>query len=375
MATELGGHRLTNADAATVFRPDIQGLRAIAVLLVVCNHLFTWPGGEIGVDVFFVISGFLITGLLLREHAETGRISWTGFYRRRVRRIVPAATVCLVVVVAASYFIYRTVWYDAVRADGIWSFFFASNWHYAVVWEHRLQAGAPISPLGHFWSLSVEEQFYIVWPVLLIVVLGSLSRRPRSWSNKTVLGVVLAVVAAGSFSWAVIETAYDPYWAYFSTLSRAWELCVGALLAIAATRLARLPATVRPALSYAGLAAIVASAFLIDPTSAFPGPWAALPVAGAALVVAAGIGGQPRFAQPLTNPVSVFVGKISYSLYLWHLPVIILLAAAIARDSLWFYVLAVEAMAVLSLASFYLVENPIRRSNWLAPRSQPADSN
>jgi peptidoglycan/LPS O-acetylase OafA/YrhL len=227
----------------------------------------------------------------------------------------------------------------------------------------------PISPLGHFWSLSVEEQFYLVWPVLLIIVLAAVGRQLRRWSVEKILGVVLGVIAAGSFSWAVIETAYDPYWAYFSTFTRAWELSVGALLAVAAKRIARTPVGARPALLYAGLAAIASSLFLIGPTSAFPGPWAALPVAGAAMVVAAGIGSQSRYAQALTNPVSVYIGKLSYSLYLWHLPVVILLGAVVARDSVWFYVIAIEAIAVLTLASFYLVENPVRQSTWLVPGS------
>ncbi|MEP6560903.1 MAG: acyltransferase [Nakamurella sp.] len=367
--TELGGHRADHMPVA--FRPDIQGLRAVAVILVVCDHLFTWPGGEVGVDVFFVISGFLITGLLLREHEETGRISWAGFYGRRVRRIIPAATVCLVTAVAVSYLIYRTVWFDAIRTDGIWSFFFVSNWHYAEVWTDRAWAGLPISPLAHFWSLSVEEQFYIVWPVLLIIVLRAAGRRVRGrgWSERRILGAVLALVAAGSFSWAIIETAKIPYWAYFSTFSRAWELCIGALLALTAGWLTRVPAWARPVLLHAGLAAIVASLVLIGPTSAFPGPWAALPVIGAALVVASGIGGQSRYALALTNPVSVYVGKISYSLYLWHLPVIVMLASVISRDTGWYYVLAIEAMVAFSVTSFYLVENPVRRSTWLVPTS------
>lgn len=280
------------------YRADIQGLRAVAVVVVILDHLFGWPaGGFIGVDVFFLISGFLITGLMLREHQKTGRISWVGFYKRRVRRIVPAATVCLVVVVAASYLIYLTSRFDSIKDDAVWSFFFMSNWHFAAIGTDYLGADGPVSPLQHFWSLAVEEQFYIVWPVILILVLGVLGRplRVRGRSANKALVVVVGLVVVASFVWAVWDTETAPTWAYFSTFTRGWELAVGALLAVAATRLARIPASIRPAMSMGGLALIVASLFAIKTTTAFPGPWAALPVTGAALVLAAGVGEQPRY--------------------------------------------------------------------------------
>ena len=316
MSIRVGHRAKVTAPIASGFRPDIQGLRAVAVVVVILDHLFGWPsGGFIGVDVFFVISGFLITGLMLREHQKTGRISWVGFYERRVRRIVPAATACLVVVVAASYLVYRTARFEGIRTDAIWSFLFASNWHYAEQGTDYLQANGPVSPLQHFWSLSVEEQFYIVWPALLIVVLGFLGRklRIRGRSVTRLLILVMTGVVAASFAWAMMETVDSPTWAYFSTFSRGWELAAGALLATCSARITAMPEWLRPLLSWAGLGLIVACLFLITTTSAFPAPWAALPVMGAVLVLAAGIGGQPRYVWALTNPVSVYVGKISYS--------------------------------------------------------------
>lgn len=345
------------------YRADIQGLRAIAVVVVIADHLFGWPsGGFIGVDVFFVISGFLITGLMLREHERTGQISWVGFYKRRVRRIVPAASVCLIVVVAASYFVYLTARFESVKDDAIWSFFFMSNWHFATIGTDYLGADGPVSPLQHFWSLAVEEQFYIVWPVMLILVLGVVGRplRVRGRSANKALAVVIGVIVAASFAWSVWDTEVAPTWAYFSTFTRGWELAVGALLAVAASRLAMVPASVRPLMSLGGLALIIVSLFVINTKSTFPGPWAALPVVGAALVLSAGVGQQPRYGWVLTNPASVYVGRISYSLYLWHFPVIVMLGAFFAEGSVEYYWWAIGAMSLLAVASFHLVETPAR---------------
>ena len=214
-----------------------------------------------------------------------------------------------------------------------------------------------------------------MWPLLLIAAFGviGLLSRTRSISAKRLLLTVMAVIAAVSFGWAILQTANNYWWAYLSTLTRAWELVVGAILAVAATQLVRIPAVIRPCLFYLGLVAIGASLFVI-PDSGFPAPWAALPVSGAALVIAAGTGETPLFAWPLTNPVSVYLGKISYSLYLWHLPVIVLLAAAIPADTLTYFAWAIIGIAALSVASFHLVEDPVRTSAWLEPDQHPRDS-
>jgi peptidoglycan/LPS O-acetylase OafA/YrhL len=359
-ALPAGASRLGTSGAD--HRPDIQGLRAVAVIAVVANHLLGWPaGGFVGVDVFFVISGFLITGLLLRELDEGGRICWRGFYRRRARRILPAATVCLVVVVAAAWAVYRTVRAEAITADALWSALFAANWHFAAAGSDYLGSGGPVSPLEHFWSLAVEEQFYLGWPlVVMAVVAGAL--RTRGVAVRTLMAVVLLVGIAASFAWSVQETAKSPTWAYFSTLSRGWEIAAGALLAVLAGRLNRLPAAVRTGLSFAGLAMIGAAMFVIDPAVAIPGPGSAVPVAGALLVLAAGIGGPPRHAWVLTNPGAQYVGRLSYSLYLWHFPVIVL-APALLPGGPWLLVVIVVAMAALSVASYHLIEEPWRRPN------------
>ena len=339
-------------------RPDIQGLRAVAVLLVVLDHLLGWPsGGFVGVDVFFVISGYLITGLLLREHAAAGWVDLATFYRRRARRILPAAGACLAIVVAASWLLYSTSRAGAIAVDAAVSAVFAANWHVAAAGTDYLAAGGPVSPLQHFWSLAVEEQFYLFWPLAVILLLAAARFSARRHPSALLAGACIVGIV-GSFLWAVAETATSPTWAYFSTLSRAFELGAGALLAILAGRV-RLPAVARTALFAVGIAVIGAAAVLIDLTTSFPGPWAVLPVAGALLVLGVGIGGQPRHAWLLTNAGAQYVGRISYSLYLWHFPVIVLVGSALGAA--WFSVpLTALLIVASSIASFHLVEERFR---------------
>jgi peptidoglycan/LPS O-acetylase OafA/YrhL len=377
--TQLRPAPAVRSPAAPTFRPDIQGLRAVAVVAVILDHLIGWPsGGFIGVDVFFVISGFLITGLMLREQSLYGTISWRGFYRRRFKRIIPAATVVLAATVAASYVVYRFARFESIVSDSIYSFFFLANWHFAEIGTDYFQADGPVSPLQHFWSLSLEEQFYLVWPALLIVALGVAAAKTSSTDTRrrtVILTTGVTVVAVASFGWAMWETTTSPTWAYFSTFSRGWELAVGALLAVAATTLARIPPMIRPLLSYLGLVVIGAGLFLISAETPFPGPWALVPVVGAALLIAAGIGGAPRLLWPMTNPAMGYLGKISYSLYLWHFPVIVLLAAVIPAGTASYIGIAVAIMLVLSILSFHLVEDPFRRSSWLEPKRRPNGGN
>ncbi|TFD70382.1 acyltransferase family protein [Cryobacterium gelidum] len=354
--------------ATRTFRGDIEGLRAVAVVVVIFDHLLGWPsGGFIGVDIFFVISGFLITSLLLKEHARTGRISLVDFYRRRIRRILPVSLFVLVVTVAVGFLLLPSARALSTLWDGIYSALFVANWHFAFVGTDYLQATNAVSPLQHYWSLAVEEQFYFVWPFLLIVIFALVGRRSLSArALVTTVAVTTGVITLGFLAWGFFETSTSPAIAYFSTGARAWELGIGALLAASAPGIARLPEAVRPVLAWLGLALIAASLVLISRDSPFPAPWALLPVLGAALVIAAGVG-QPtqRLLFPLTNPLSRYIGKISYSLYLWHFPVAILLATVFATDSPIYLPLALVLMVALSVFSFHFVEDPIRRSLWL----------
>lgn len=355
-------------------RGDIQGLRAVAVLLVISDHLWGRPaGGFVGVDIFFVLSGFLITQLLLREHARTGRISYLDFYRRRVRRIVPVASLVLVVTVAATYGLYNAGRGHQVATDAAWAFGFLANWHFAHIGTDYFLGGGPVSPLQHYWSLAVEEQFYVVWPTLLGLAawLVGIRRAPQGKSGRrsaTLAGLVV-LAAVGLFAFSMQHSASDPVAAYFSTADRAWELLAGAAAAVVAPTLARLPRAVSPLLGWGGLAGIAASVLLITPEVRFPAPWAAAPVLSTVLIIAAGCGHRQRHLLPLVNPLARYVGDISYSLYLWHFPVIVLLVPALrGRGETLAELVGLGVVVGLAVFSYHLVENPIRHSGWLEPR-------
>jgi len=338
----------------------------VAVLTVFANHLTGWPtGGFIGVDVFFVISGFLITGNLLRMAETTGTVSFTSFYWNRVRRIVPAATVVLILTYLAATVVFQPFRVHQVGVDALYAFVFLSNWHFeAIGTDYFRAASETVSPIQHYWSLSIEEQFYFVWPAVIFLISVLVVRKSWPHARRMVIaGAVMGAIVIASLAWALFETATSPVSAYFNTFARVWELGVGALLAISAGALARIPAAVKPWLSWAGLACIAATLYLLtDGAPGFPAPWALLPVTGAALVIAAGIGGEPEKQAFLRNPVSTYIGDISYSLYLVHWPVIIFVGALM--DASWAYYLTVVAVTFgLSIGSYHLVENPLRRAN------------
>lgn len=358
-----------------VFRADVQGLRMVAVVAVIADHLLRWPaGGFVGVDIFFVISGFLITGLLLREQEKTGSISFWGFYRRRIKRILPAATLVVVLTVAAAFALLSRVRATNALWDGVWASLFAANWHFAAVGTDYFQPDVAVSPLQHYWSLSVEEQYYFVWPWLMLLIFWLSARFGGSTSPRSARGIQVAIllIICVSFAWSMWETANAPTWAYFSTLSRAWELGIGAAVAVFSRAFVRIPTLVRTLLAWIGLAGIAASLVVITSESAFPAPWATLPVLSTALVIIAGTGGEGRYLWPLTNRVSTYVGDISYSLYLWHWPIIVLLAVYLPLNTVANQAIALGVIVILSVMSFHLVEDPIRRSHWLDPRPQSA---
>jgi peptidoglycan/LPS O-acetylase OafA/YrhL len=296
--------------------PELQGLRALAVGLVLVFHLWpqALPGGYVGVDVFFVISGFLITRLLYRELAGTGRIRMVPFYARRSRRLLPAASLVLVVVLLATL-----VWLPpALRADTVWeviySALYVENWRLAWLSIDYLGAENAASPVQHFWSLSIEEQFYIVWPALMLLS----ARFPSGWPTRARLLATLGLVTAGSFGCGVYLSSTDPASAYFTTHTRVWELGVGAILALLpARRIAGRRAA--EALRIGGLCAIVASAVVFSSATAWPGAFALVPALGTAAIIAASAAPSAGIAaRALASRPMQYLGDLSYSLYLWH---------------------------------------------------------
>jgi peptidoglycan/LPS O-acetylase OafA/YrhL len=345
------------------FRRDIQGLRAFAVVLVIINHAFAWPGGGfVGVDVFFVISGYLITGLLLHEHQATGSISFRDFYVRRLKRIAPAAIVVLALTVAAAYFIWYLPRANQVAVDATAALLFVENWHLIEVGANYLQATGPLSPVQHYWSLSVEEQFYALWPILLFAVLRFAPRRRR---RAVVFGLV-ATAFLLSLAWSAFRTETAPSASYFDSIGRAWELLAGALIAALGAP-APSSGRARGALSLSGLGLIIVSAVAISPTGPFPFPWGVLPVAGAVLVITANPAAGNPLATPLTNPVAQYIGKTSFSLYLWHFPVIIFAEAIFGRGPVTTFG-ALVATALVSAASYRWIERPAIKSRFFSSR-------
>lgn len=341
----------------------------MAVLLVVVAHagIRVVSGGFVGVDVFFVLSGFLITGLLLSEARKTGSVSLLSFYVRRARRILPAAVLTLVTTNIAAYLLVNFVRARETVDDSIHAAAFAANFHFAATGLNYFAQGEPPSPLLHYWSLSVEEQFYLVWPLLLSLTLFGLAWvwHRRSAGRERRLLWLIAVLTTLSLVYSIQLTVTSPTTAYYSPFTRAWELGLGATLAVAATTLEGLPTAAKVLLGWAGIAAIGVAAVVFSDQTPFPGWAAVLPTVGTACAIIAGMGARiPRLAvgRWLGLRPMAMIGDRSYAFYLWHWPVLIL-AAAYAGHALSLSVkLALVAGAfLLSCVSYALVENPIRR--------------
>ncbi len=346
------------------YRPDIEGLRAVAIIAVLLFHMgisFA-QGGFIGVDVFYVISGFLITGLLLREGQSTGKFDLVRFYARRMRRLLPAGLLVIVVTLVLSAFIVTPLRLTEIAGDAAASALYLANFRFAMEATDYLATELP-SPLLHYWSLGVEEQFYLLWPLILLLAARFLSLR---W-----VGLIMVLLAGASFGLSLYWSEAQPAWAFFSPFTRAWELAAGALIAVGLLRLpSRLPAWFGGLAVIAGLALIAVGVVLIDASVPYPGVAALLPVAGAVLVVVGGLRGPTLPGRIiLSNPLSRYFGHISYSLYLWHWPLLILVPIAIEDDSLTVRVALAGLAIVLAAISTEVVERPFRRSRALSDRS------
>jgi len=339
---------------------------AIGAVLLAHAGLPFATGGYIGVDVFFVISGFLITGLLMRELQRTGRISFREFYARRVRRLMPMAALVLVFIAVMSWILYSPVRNELVAIDILAAALYVVNWRFASQSVDYFAEGLETSPVQHFWSLSIEEQYYLVWPALLIVATIWFIRNGSS--IKPVVVAMLALLIGGSLAWSVIDTEQAQTSAYFSTLTRVWELAAGGLLSVLATKAP--PRWLANILICAGIAAIAAATVLYGPDTTFPGYAALLPVIGTLALIWAGTGGQEVGAtRVLTVRPMRYLGRVSYNSYLWHWPFLIFAADIIGRELTPVEGLGVIALSFIPVAiSHRYVERPLHESTTLKKR-------
>ncbi len=349
------------------FRADIEGLRAVAVVAVVLFHAAVpgVGGGFVGVDVFFVISGFLITGLLWREVSSVGTVGLRRFYGARARRLLPASAAVGVVIMTGAAALSPILQSRSVFGDGIASALYVSNYRFIAQGADYLGIAVP-SPFQHYWSLGVEEQFYLVWPALIIGMAWLIRHARRrnealAASSKRPYLVVLVLVAAISFALSLVFTRALPPMAFFSLPTRAWELAVGGLVALTAGQWRRLPASVAAIAGCAGLGAILLACTRLGPATPYPGTAALLPVLGAALVIGAGCAAP---AQAVGRVLAVgpmrAIGRVSYSWYLWHWPLLQVVPASATAHSLVQRLTAVLLSLGLAVLTLRFIENPLR---------------
>ena len=327
-------------------------MRAVAVLSVLLYHAhFGVSGGYVGVDVFFVISGFLITTLLFDERAATGRIALGNFYARRIRRLLPAATLVLLATVLLTHQMLDPVRAHRTAIDARWSGAFLANIHFAIDGGDYLRSTLPPSPLQHWWSLAVEEQFYLLWPGLL----GLVWWRARRLALRAF--VVCGALAVASFFVGLHLTTNRPSWGYYAPWSRGWELAFGAMCAFVWPHRHRLPG--RALAGWVGAAMVAYGALVFDRTTAFPGTAALVPVAGTALLILS-IGAAHSPGRTLCLAPLQWIGGRSYAIYLWHWPLLTILAARIEHPSPWWRAAMLALSVVLAALSHRLLETPLR---------------
>lgn len=365
--TGAAGSQIQHGGSA--FRPDIEGLRALAVALVMLYHagISALGGGFAGVDVFFVVSGFVITQQLLRELDRDGRVSLVVFYGRRAKRLLPAASLVIVVTAFAAWLLAPVTQLRVIAHDLIGSSLYVVNWVLAGRSVDYLAEDVDPSPVQHYWSLAVEEQFYLIWPLIILMLVWFTRRVTGAPPTRRFLAVALSVLLVlPSLAWAVHLTNADPAQAFFVTTTRLWELGIGALVAVGATQWRRIPAAVGAFLAWAGLVGIVVGALVQDSSTPWPAPGALLPVLATAAVIVggytAGRGGPTILLG--TRPL-VWVGGLSYSLYLWHWCLLSMAAWHWGEFGTRLGLAVVVASVVPAWLSYRWVEKPIRHARSL----------
>ena len=354
-------------------RRDIEGLRAVATFLVLPYHagLMLFPGGYVGVDVFFVISGFVITGQLIKEVDREGTVNLLGFYARRAKRLLPASAVVLVATAIMTWLWVPRIRWESTGGDIVASSLYFVNWRLADRSVDYLAEDVTPSAVQHYWSLSVEEQFYFVWPLLL---LGAVLVAARLGVNRrAALLAGLAAVAVPSLLWAGHQAVASPERAYFITTTRMWEFTIGAFVAIVATRLDRMPRSLAIVLTWTGLGMILVSGRIFTADMTWPGYYALLPTVGTGLVIAGGVAAGARGPVAiLGNRFMLFIGYLTYSLYLWHWPLLIVAREHFGSISLLAGLAIMVFTIVPAYLTFHLVENPLRSSRLMSTHPRVA---
>ena len=345
-------------------RTDIQALRALAIASVVLFHV--WPdrltGGFVGVDIFFVISGYLITGQLWRQEQRTGKIDFADFWARRARRLLPASMLVIALTTVATFLFTTPSWFIKVHDEAYGSTLYLQNWTLIAKVTNYLTDDGTKSPFQHFWSLSVEEQYYIFWPILLFLAMLAVRLFPRVLKNKALLLTLLALILVASLAYSVYLTWDQPQNAYFNTFTRAWEFAAGALLAIATSNSDATAGKRSPVWFWVGAGLMTYSIFKFTGATPFPSWYAAIPVLGAVLVLHGGASLSRWVPNRLLaiRPIQ-FLGDISYSLYLWHWPVLILAPWFMPNNfNMWGHFAVVALALLLGWASKRFVEDPVR---------------
>lgn len=390
--------KLVNAQllsSAPAWRSDIEGVRGIAVLLVVLYHAGVpgFTGGYIGVDIFFVLSGYLITGLLYAEATQTGRVDLPRFYARRARRLLPAAALLLVGVMLFALIFYSPLEQVEIARTGVATSLYLSNLYFGASATDYLAAEADTNPLLHTWSLAVEEQFYLGWPLLLLLLMGPMALRGRRTAGlpatmlrrRWIAGAIAVSGAAFLLTWFLMDSGRT-HWAFFGSPPRAWEFAVGGLAALcprlgiaegSRSWLARWSPLLGQSVAWLGLGLVLLAGIGFDAHTSFPGWYAVLPVIGCVWLLRAGEhGAKNRLTTALSWRPLRELGRLSYSFYLWHWPVLVFahgLHTMHSDDKLSLTARLLLLLVALLLAelSYRLVENPIRRSRRLGQRTAP----
>lgn len=341
------------------YRSDIDGLRALAVFSVILFHINkNWiSGGFLGVDIFFVISGYLITLILTKEVDKTGKISITNFYKRRIKRILPALLFVLIPTFVTGFILMAPDDLLNLSKSMIWSIFSAANiYFYSSIDTGYFAAGSSDLPLLHLWSLGVEEQFYILWPFAVLILL--------KYINTITQRLLLAIILfAGSLSWAQATIVVDHSFAYYMLFTRAWELLAGAIVALLLHAGFKTKNSINEFMAITGLILVILSLIFVTESDPVPG-LAALPVIlGASLLILSGVSYKTYVGRLLSFKLFVAIGLVSYSAYLWHWPILAFLRYALIDIDLTMAVLVIIVTFALATFSYLFIESPLRKNN------------